>query len=130
MSIPSIGPKVSDGILAFFRQPQNIEILRKLKHAGVKMQADEPVRKDLPLSGREFVITGKLESSGRQEMEARIRSLGGKAASDVTKKTSFVISGSDPGSKLVRAQSLGITILNEIEFLKLLKEAEDELNRH
>jgi len=120
MGIPSIGPKISDGILAFFRQPQNVSIIEKLRKAGVSMESAEPAVGDLPLSGIEFVITGRLEMSGRQEVEARIRSLGGKAASDVTRKTSYLVAGSDPGSKLARAQSLGIKILSEKEFLALL----------
>ncbi|MDD5311863.1 MAG: NAD-dependent DNA ligase LigA [Dehalococcoidia bacterium] len=124
MGIPSIGPKVSDGILAFFRQPQNINIIDKLRKTGVKMESTEPLRKDLPLSGMEFVITGKLESTGRQEAEARIRTLGGKAASDVTKKTSYLVVGADPGSKLARAQSLGTKIITENELLDILKNAE------
>jgi len=127
MGIPSIGPKVSDGILAFFRQPQNTDIIEKLRRAGVKMESAEAVRRDLPLWGVEFVITGKLATSGRQELEAKIRALGGKAGSDVTKKTGYLVVGSDPGSKLARAQSLGIKILAENEFLDKLKEAEAEL---
>ena len=127
MGIPSIGPKVSDGILAFFRQPQNTDIIDRLSKAGVHMKSSETVRRDLPFSGMEFVITGKLATSGRQELEARIRALGGKAGSDVTKKTGYLVVGADPGAKLARAQALGIKILNENEFLEMLKEAEDRL---
>jgi len=127
MGIASIGPKVSDGILAFFRQSQNTDIIEKLRKAGVNMESAEAVRSDLPFSGMEFVITGKLASSGRQELEARIRALGGKPGSDVTKKTNYLVVGADPGSKLARAQSLGIKILNENEFLDVLKEAEAKL---
>ncbi|MCX5993187.1 MAG: NAD-dependent DNA ligase LigA [Chloroflexi bacterium] len=124
MGIPSIGPKVSDGILAFFRQPQNTAVLEKLRKAGVKMESAGAVRSDLPFSGMEFVITGKLVTSGRQELEAKIRALGGKPGSDVTRKTNCLVVGADPGAKLARAQTLGIKILNENEFLKKLKEAE------
>jgi DNA ligase (NAD+) len=124
LGIPSIGPKVSGGILAFFRQEQNTAIIEKLRRAGVKMESVKAVRSDLPFSGLEFVITGKLEASGRQELEAKIRALGGRPGSDVTKKTNYLVVGSDPGSKLARAQSLGIKILGENEFLNMLKEAE------
>ncbi len=127
MSIPSIGPKVSDGILAFFRQPQNVAIIDKLRKAGVRMELAEVPRSDLPLSGQEFVITGRMESAGRQELEARIRSLGGKAGSDVTRKTNYLVVGTDPGSKLARAQSLGTSILNENELLTILNKAEAAL---
>ena len=129
MAIPSIGPKVSDGILAFFRQPQNLKILRKLSEAGVVMETKAAPAGDLPLSGLEFVITGKLEAGSRQESEARIRALGGKAASDVTKKTTYLVTGADPGSKLARAQALGIKIIDEKEFLDLLKSAENGFGR-
>lgn len=129
MLIPSIGPIVSDGILAFFRQPQNLKILEKLKLAGVQMSSTGTLHKDLPLSGKEFVITGRLEMAGRQQLEARVRSLGGKAASDVTKKTDCLVVGADPGSKLAKAQSLGTRILNEKEFISILEEAEGSLQK-
>jgi DNA ligase (NAD+) len=129
MSIPSVGPKVSDGIMAFFRQPQNLQILKKLAGAGVVMESKEIPVKDLPLSGVEFVITGKLEAGSRQESEARIRALGGKAASDVTKKTIYLVAGADPGSKLARARALGIKILDEREFFDMLKSAENGLDQ-
>jgi DNA ligase (NAD+) len=127
MSIPSIGPKVSDGILAFFRQPQNIAIIDKLGKAGVKMESAEALRKDLPLSGQEIVITGRMESAGRQELEAKIRALGGKAGSEVTRKTNYLVVGTDPGSKLARAQSLGTNIISENELLAILNDADTML---
>lgn len=125
MSIPTIGPKVSESILAYFRQPQNLKILEKLAGAGVLMSSQECPKKSLPLSGKEFVLTGRLESGSRQEMESKIRELGGKIASDITRKTTYLVVGSDPGSKLGRAQSLGINILNERQFLDLLKQANE-----
>jgi DNA ligase (NAD+) len=129
MSIPSIGPKVSDGILAFFRQPQNLAILKKLEAAGVIMESKDIPAKDQPLSGVEFVITGKLEAGGRQESEARIRALGGRAATDVTKKTTYLVAGVDPGSKLARARALGTSIIDEKQFFDMLKSAENGLNQ-
>ena len=77
----------------------------------------------MPLAESEFVLTGKLEALTRQEAEARIKALGGKAESDVTKKTSYVVVGADPGSKLAKAQKLGVKTLNEAEFLELLNQA-------
>ena len=74
-----------------------------------------------PISGKEFVVTGRLESYSRPEAEARIKELGGTAKSGVTRKTDFVVAGSDPGSKLTRAQELGIKVLNEEEFLELIQ---------
>jgi DNA ligase (NAD+) len=125
--IPSIGPKIADSILAFFRQKQNQKIIDKLRKAGVKLEAEKAKRGDLPLAGLEFVITGRLETSPRPEAEAKIKELGGKAGSDVTRKTNYLVAGEDPGSKLARAQTLGTKTLTEKEFLELLKKAESKL---
>lgn len=125
--IPSIGPKIADSILAFFRQKQNRKIIEKLRDAGVKLEAEKTKRKDLPLAGLEFVITGRLEASPREEAESKIKELGGKAGSDVTRKTNYLVVGEDPGSKLARAQALGTKTLTEKEFLELLKKAENKL---
>ncbi len=122
--IPSIGPKIAESIPAFFRQEQNLNIIDKLSKAGVKLKAEEAGKKDLPLAGVEFVITGRLESSSRPEAEARIKALGGKAGSDVTRKTRYLVVGADPGSKVARAQALGIEQLDEEQFLKMLREGE------
>jgi DNA ligase (NAD+) len=122
--IPSIGPKIADSVVAFFRQKQNQKIIEKLRKAGVKLEAEKTKRKDLPLAGLEFVITGRLEAFPRPEAEAKIKALGGKAGSDVTKKTSYLVVGEDPGSKLARAQALGTKTLTEAEFLQLLERSE------
>jgi len=122
-TIPSIGPKIAESIVAFFRQERNRQIIEKLKKAGVKLEREkvgEGLVPSLPLAGLEFVLTGKLESLSRPEAEARIEALGGKAGSDVTRKTSYVVVGADPGSKLVKAEKLGIKTLSEAEFLELL----------
>jgi DNA ligase (NAD+) len=125
--IPSIGPKIADSILAFFRQKQNQKIIDKLRKAGVKLEAEKAKKGNLPLAGLEFVITGRLEASSRPEAEAKIKELGGKAGSDVTRKTNYLVVGEDPGSKLARAQALGTRTLTEKEFLELLKKAESKL---
>jgi DNA ligase (NAD+) len=122
-TIPSIGPKIAEGIVAFFRQKGNRHIIEKLRRAGVKLEkekAQEVKTEDLPLAGLEFVLTGTLESFPRSEAEAKIKALGGKAGSDVTKNTSYVVVGTDPGSKLGKAQKLGTKTLTEDEFVKLL----------
>jgi len=125
--IPSIGPKIADSIVAFFRQEQNKSIIDKLRKAGVRLEAEKVEAKELPLAGLEFVITGRLEAFPRPEAEAKIKALGGKASSDVTKKTTYVVVGEDPGSKLARAQALGTKTLTESEFLQLLKQSENKL---
>jgi DNA ligase (NAD+) len=125
--IPSIGPKAAGSVIAFFRQEQNQRIIEKLKKAGVKLEADERMAGDLPLADEEFVITGKLESFTRQEAESRIKALGGKAGSDVTRKTTYVVVGEEPGSKLDKARKAGKEILNEAQFLQKLDEAAKKL---
>jgi DNA ligase (NAD+) len=125
--IPSIGPKITDSILAFFRQKQNQKIIDKLRKAGVKLEAEKAETRELPLAGLEFVITGTLEAFPRPEAEAKIKALGGKASSDVTRKTNYLVVGEDPGSKLARAQALGTKTLTESEFLELLKKSENKL---
>jgi DNA ligase (NAD+) len=120
-SIPSIGPKIAESILTFFRQEGNQNIIRKLRAAGVKLTEEAPSKPgEMPLAGKEFVLTGRLESLTRQDAEARIKQLGGAAGSSVTRKMSYLVAGADPGSKLDRARSLGITVLTEEEFLKLI----------
>ena len=125
LSLPSIGPKIADSIVAFFRQKGNRNIIEKLRKAGVKLEKGrvaEAKPEKLPLTGLEFVITGKLESFTRSQAEARVKELGGKAGSDVTKETSYLVVGADPGSKLAKAEKLGIKTLSEAEFLELLNQ--------
>jgi len=125
-AFPSVGPKIAESIVAFFRQKENRQIVKKLKKAGVRMEREKAKQArldELPLFGVEFVLTGKLDSFPRSEAEARIKSLGGKAGSDVTKKTSYVVVGADPGFKLAKAQKLGIRTLSEAEFSELLNTA-------
>ncbi|MHB8104952.1 MAG: NAD-dependent DNA ligase LigA [Dehalococcoidales bacterium] len=120
MSVSAIGPKIADSIIAFFREEANRNILRKLKEAGVKLEEIASIQQNLPLSGKEFVVTGRLDAFTRQEAEAKIKELGGSAKDNVTRKTAYVVYGADPGSKLTRANNLGIKTIDEKEFLKLI----------
>jgi DNA ligase (NAD+) len=122
-SIPSIGPKIADSIHAFFRQEANLRVIEKLRRAGVRLEEEAVGRRALPLLGQEFVVTGRLDAFSRSEAEARIKELGGAVGSSVTRKTTYLVVGADPGSKLEKAKSLGTTLLNEEEFLRLLEEA-------
>jgi DNA ligase (NAD+) len=119
-SIPTVGPKIADSIIAFLGQEANQRLLKKLKDAGVRLEEEVTKPEELPLAGQEFVITGRLERFSRQEAEARIKALGGTAKSDVTHKTTYIVVGAEPGSKLARAQALGTKQLTEEEFLKLV----------
>jgi DNA ligase (NAD+) len=121
MSIPTIGPKIADSVAAFFRQKENKKIIQKLKDAGVKLE-EIAKPKEQPLAGMEFVITGRLEAFSRQEAEARIKALGGSTGSSVTKKTTYLVVGADPGSKLAHAQELGTKLLTEEELRRLLEQ--------
>ncbi len=123
MEISAVGPKIADSIIAFFRQEDNRNIIKELKEAGVKTEEKEAKKQNLPLSGKEFVVTGRLEAFTRQQAEAKIKELGGAAKDNVTRKTDYVVYGEDPGSKLTRAKDLGIKTLNEQEFLEILKKA-------
>ncbi|TET17760.1 MAG: NAD-dependent DNA ligase LigA [Dehalococcoidia bacterium] len=122
VSIPTVGPKIADSIVAFFKQKENKDIIKRLKDAGVRLEEEAVRPEELPLAGQEFVITGRLETSSRQEAEARIKALGGITKDNVTKKTTYLVVGVEPGSKLARAQALGIKQLTEEELLKLLEE--------
>jgi DNA ligase (NAD+) len=131
-AIPSIGPKIAESIVAFFRQEGNKQIIKKLRKAGVRLEREKvkgAQPEELPLAGLEFVLTGKLESFSRSEAEAKIKALGGKAGSDVTRKTSYVVVGADPGSKLAKAQKFGTKMLSEAEFLDLLDKAVSKSRR-
>ena len=130
--IHSIGPKIAESIVAFFRQEGNRRIIAKLREEKVgqglgKRKAKAVKPEELPLAGLEFVLTGKLETFPRSEAAAKIKALGGRAGSDVTKKTSYVVVGADPGSKLTKAEKLGVKTLSEAEFLDFLNQAVGKL---
>jgi len=118
---PDIGPKVGQSIYDWFREKRNESLLVRLENAGVTVEA-MPARSaaSARLVGKTFVITGSLESMDRETAKERIRAQGGDASESVSKKTSYVVAGAEPGSKYDKAQKLGVPILDEEEFLKLL----------
>jgi DNA ligase (NAD+) len=118
-AIEGIGPIVAASIEKFFSNERNIEVIDKLKTAGVDPR-EEPRQKGGPLEGKTFVLTGGLERFTRDEAAAAIESRGGKVASSVSKKTDYVVAGENPGSKLAKAESLGTTILDEEAFTEVL----------
>lgn len=118
--VEDVGPTVAESIAFFFRQPENIELLQKLKQAGLNFRSREQRRGDRPLAGKAFVLTGTLSKFPREEAAQRIESLGGKVTSSVSSKTNYLVVGEAPGSKVDKARQLGIRILDEEEFLKLV----------
>ena len=119
-SMDDIGEIVADSIVGFFEDENNLRLLEALKNAGVAPKAPEKIAAGGVFEGMTVVVTGTLEHMSRQEAEAEIRNHGGKAASSVSKKTNFVLAGENAGSKLTKAQSLGIEIIDEAEFLRRL----------
>jgi len=122
MEVPTIGPETADSVINFFHQEENMNILRKLKEAGIKMKEAVRKPKELPLIDQHFVVTGTLATFSRQQAETRIKALGGTTGSSVSRKTSYLVVGANPGSKLAEAQALGTKQLTEEEFLHLLEE--------
>jgi DNA ligase (NAD+) len=123
LEVPTIGPKIADSIYGFFRQEANRRIIDKLRKSGVRLEEEAVGRIERPLLGQEFVVTGRLETFPRSEAEARIKELGGSVGSSVTRKTTYLVMGAEPGSKLEKARALGTNLLNEEDFLRLLEEA-------
>ena len=115
-----IGPKVAESIAAFFREPQNRLLVDRLKAAGLVFEHAVKQRKEGPLTGMTFVLTGSLPRLTREEAKARIEAAGGKVAAAVSKKTTWVVAGEDAGSKLDKARSLDVPVIDEDELLAML----------
>lgn len=121
-TIPDIGPVVSNHIVSFFKESHNVNVIKRLLKAGIHWpKPTEKSSKNLALSGKTFVLTGGLSSMSREEAKERLIALGANISESVSKNTSFVIMGDSAGSKLKKAESLGIPLLDEQDLLKLLK---------
>jgi len=118
--IEDIGEITSQSIVEFFSRETTKQIIEDLKALGVKTTAEKEEILDQRFAGLTFVLTGTLPTMSRSEAEALIKKYGGKASSSVSQKTSFVLAGEDAGSKLTKAQSLGVTIIDEEEFLRMI----------
>ena len=118
--IHGIGPTMAEDIYGFFRERHNREVIRDLLKAGIHWPKPARVKKSTALAGKTFVLTGGLSTMTRDEAKRRLQELGAKIAGNVSKKTDYVIVGEEPGSKADKARELGVTMLDEQEFLKLL----------
>jgi len=118
-----LGPVVARSVLEYFNSDEGRRIMRRMKELGIHPQSQKAAarREGLPLAGKTFVLTGTLPSMTRDEAGERIESLGGKVTGSVSKNTDFVLAGAEAGSKLEKAQSLGVKILDEAAFLKMTK---------
>ena len=121
-SVHEIGPSISGSINKFFSNKNNLYIIERLKKHGLQFSGISKVKKDTFFSGKTFVLTGTLSSLSREEAGEKIVNLGGKVTTSISKSTNFVIVGENPGSKLNKAEKLGVETINEKEFSKLLNE--------
>ena len=119
-NIPDIGPKVAASITAWFRDKRNVKLISALEKNGVRVELGKPARTAGFLAGRTFVLTGTLDLLAREEAKEKIRALGGATSEAVSKKTSYVVAGAEPGSKYDKAIKLGVPVLDEKSFLKML----------
>lgn len=122
-TVPDIGPVVAKHIVAFFAEKHNRDVIDKLIAAGIHWEKLQRRSTSLPLTDKTFVLTGTLESMSRDEAKDKLEQLGAKVAGSVSKKTSYVVAGADAGSKLEKAQQLGVTVLDEQQFLAMLESA-------
>ena len=123
LQVPDVGPVVVANLLAFFHEPHNREVIASLQQLGVHW-SDVAAAVDLPqpLAGKTFVLTGTMTTMTRDEAKKKLQALGAKVTSSVSKKTSYVVVGTDPGSKREKAENLGVTLLDEATFNQLLSE--------
>jgi DNA ligase (NAD+) len=120
-AVSTIGPVVARSVHEYFQDRANRRLVEKLRKGGVRMESDAPPAREGPLAGQTFVITGTLDGMSRSAAEEAVRSLGGTAASSVTKSTTYLVAGEKPGSKLEKAQKLGTTVLSDDEFREVLR---------
>jgi DNA ligase (NAD+) len=121
--VTEVGPVVAKSVLEFFESEAGKKILHRMKQLGIRPLSEKISAKKaaaLPLAGKTFVLTGTLPAMTREEAGAKIESLGGHVSSSVSKKTDYLLAGAEPGSKLEKAKQLGVRILGEAEFRKML----------
>ncbi|CAM3124364.1 NAD-dependent DNA ligase LigA [Cupriavidus taiwanensis] len=124
LEVNDVGPVVAQSIAHFFAEPHNVEVIEQLRAAGVHWPESEPVAKSpAPLSGKTFVLTGTLPTLSREDAKELLEAAGAKVAGSVSKKTDYVVAGAEAGSKLDKAEALGVPVLDEAGMLALLAQA-------
>jgi DNA ligase (NAD+) len=120
LEVEEVGPRVAESILEFFREPQNLKVIEKLRKAGLQFEQAKVYKPQGNLAGKQFVLTGTLPRYSRDEAKKMIEEAGGRVTGSVSKKTDYVVVGADPGSKLDKARALGVKTIEEGELLRLL----------
>ncbi|NLH76161.1 MAG: NAD-dependent DNA ligase LigA [Acidobacteria bacterium] len=120
VQVEDVGPRVAESVLFFFAQPAHRELVKRLREAGVRFEAAAAAAGPKPLAGQVFVITGTLEGLSRDEARGLLEALGAEVGSSVTKKTTGLVVGESPGSKLERARELGVRVIDRKEFDRLV----------
>jgi DNA ligase (NAD+) len=121
-AVREVGPVMAESVHSWFQEPRNQELVTRLKAAGIRtedLREAEP-EGERPLAGQTFVLTGTLDSMSRQEAAREIERLGGKVVGSISRKTTYLIVGGEPGGKAAKAQALGVETLDEAAFLKLI----------
>jgi DNA ligase (NAD+) len=120
--VEEVGPRIAESIAAFFAEKRNLQVFEKLRKAGLQFKQDIVTKRaNLPLEGKQFVLTGTLPNYSRDDAKNLIEDAGGRVVGSVSKKTDYVVVGAEPGSKLAKAKSLGVKAIEEAALLKLLK---------
>ena len=118
---PGVGPKMAEAIAAQLADPVLLELIERIRAAGLRLEEDGPPPGDGPLAELTFVLTGTLPTLTREQASERILTAGGRVTSTVSKKTDYLLAGDSPGSKLAKAERLGVAVLDEAAFLALLE---------
>ncbi len=121
-TVEQIGPKIAESVYEYFRNPANRAVIEGLLTAGVRPEQPKKVRRAGKLAGKTVVVTGTLEKFTRPQVEQAIKQAGGQPTSSVSKKTDFVLAGKEPGSKLDKAQQLGVEVIDEKQFQEMIKD--------
>ena len=126
MQVSEVGAVIAAAVARFFAEPHNVEVVQALRKAGVKWREGKLKRSAASgvAAGKTFVLTGTLPSLSRDQARDMIQAAGGKVSGSVSKKTDYVVAGADPGSKLAKAEELGVAVIDETQLVEMLGSAE------